>query len=37
VGDEWQELVVITRRGDLYEEKKALPVRFVPMTGTVRE
>jgi len=37
VGDEWQELVVITRRGDEYEEKKVLPVRFVPMTGTVRE
>jgi len=37
VGDEWQELVVITRRGDRFEEKRVLPVRFVPMTGEVRE
>jgi len=37
VGDDWQELVVITRRGESFEEKKVLPVRFVPMTGTVRE
>jgi len=37
VGDDWQELVVITRRGDSFEEKKVLPVRFVPMTGAVRE
>ena len=33
VGDEWQELVVVTRRGDRFEEKRVLPVRFVPMTG----
>jgi len=37
VGDEWQELVVVTRTGDAFEEKQVLPVRFVPMTGTVRE
>jgi protein-L-isoaspartate(D-aspartate) O-methyltransferase len=37
VGDEWQELVVVTRRGDLFEEKQVLPVRFVPMTGKVRQ
>jgi protein-L-isoaspartate(D-aspartate) O-methyltransferase len=37
VGDEWQELVVITRRGDRFEEKHVLPVRFVPMTGKVRQ
>jgi len=37
VGDEWQELVVVTRTGDAFEEKRVLPVRFVPMTGTVRE
>ncbi len=37
VGDEWQELVVVTRRGDRFEEKKVLPVRFVPMTGRVRQ
>ncbi len=37
VGDEWQELVVVTRRGERFEEKRVLPVRFVPMTGRVRE
>jgi protein-L-isoaspartate(D-aspartate) O-methyltransferase len=37
VGDEWQELVVVTRRGDRFEEKQVLPVRFVPMTGKVRQ
>jgi protein-L-isoaspartate(D-aspartate) O-methyltransferase len=36
VGDEWQELVVVTRRGDRFEEKRVLAVRFVPMTGEVR-
>jgi protein-L-isoaspartate(D-aspartate) O-methyltransferase len=37
VGDEWQELIVVTRRGDRFETKQVLPVRFVPMTGEVRE
>ena len=37
VGDEWQELVVITRRADRFEERRVLPVRFVPMTGKVRQ
>jgi protein-L-isoaspartate(D-aspartate) O-methyltransferase len=37
VGDEWQELVVVTRRGDRFEKKRVLPVRFVPMTGEVRQ
>ena len=37
VGDDWQELVVVTRRGDRFEEKRVLPVRFVPMTGEVRQ
>jgi len=37
VGDEWQELVVVTRRGTRYEERRVLPVRFVPMTGKVRQ
>jgi len=37
VGEEWQELVVVTRRGDRFEEKRVLPVRFVPMTGKVRQ
>ncbi len=37
VGEEWQELVVVTRRGERFEERRLLPVRFVPMTGKVRE
>jgi len=37
VGDEWQELVLVTRRGAHFEEKRVLPVRFVPMTGKVRQ
>ena len=37
VGDDWQELVLVTRRGDRFEERRVLPVRFVPMTGRVRE
>jgi len=36
VGDELQELVVVTRRGAVFEESRVLPVRFVPMTGKVR-
>jgi protein-L-isoaspartate(D-aspartate) O-methyltransferase len=36
VGDEYQELIVLTRKGDRFEEKKVLPVRFVPMTGEAR-
>jgi protein-L-isoaspartate(D-aspartate) O-methyltransferase len=37
VGDENQELVVLTRRGGTFEERRVLPVRFVPMTGEVRK
>jgi protein-L-isoaspartate(D-aspartate) O-methyltransferase len=37
VGDEWQELVLVTRRGKEFDERQVLPVRFVPMTGRVRE
>jgi len=37
VGDESQHLIVITRRGDAFEERNVLPVRFVPMTGRVRQ
>jgi protein-L-isoaspartate(D-aspartate) O-methyltransferase len=37
VGDDWQELVLVTRRGDRFDEKRILPVRFVPMTGKVRQ
>jgi len=36
VGDESQELIVVTRRGVLFDERRVLPVRFVPMTGAVR-
>ena len=37
VGDEAQELVVVTRHGSAYEQQRVLPVRFVPMTGKVRK
>jgi protein-L-isoaspartate(D-aspartate) O-methyltransferase len=37
LGDDWQELVLVTRHGERFEEKRLLPVRFVPMTGAVRE
>jgi protein-L-isoaspartate(D-aspartate) O-methyltransferase len=37
VGDDYQELVLVTRRGSGFEEKRILPVRFVPMTGEVRK
>jgi protein-L-isoaspartate(D-aspartate) O-methyltransferase len=37
VGDELQEIVVVTRHGDRFDERRVLPVRFVPMTGKVRE
>jgi len=37
LGEEWQELVVFTRRGASFEETRVLPVRFVPMTGKVRQ
>ena len=37
VGEDWQELVLLTRRGDRFEQRQVLPVRFVPMTGKVRE
>jgi protein-L-isoaspartate(D-aspartate) O-methyltransferase len=37
VGEEYQELIVLTRKGGRFDEKKVLPVRFVPMTGKVRD
>jgi protein-L-isoaspartate(D-aspartate) O-methyltransferase len=37
VGDEYQELVVVTRAGQAFVERRVLPVRFVPMTGKVRQ
>jgi protein-L-isoaspartate(D-aspartate) O-methyltransferase len=36
VGETFQELIVLTRRGDDWREESVLPVRFVPMTGEVR-
>jgi protein-L-isoaspartate(D-aspartate) O-methyltransferase len=36
VGEDDQELVIVTRRGAVFEERRVLPVRFVPMTGEVR-
>ena len=37
IGEEFQELVVLTRKGSDFVEERVLPVRFVPMTGRVRE
>jgi protein-L-isoaspartate(D-aspartate) O-methyltransferase len=37
VGDAYQELVLLTRQGDRFLERRLLPVRFVPMTGAVRQ
>jgi len=37
VGEETQDLVLVTRHGARFEERRVLAVRFVPMTGKVRE
>ena len=37
VGDVEQELILLTKRGARFEERRVLPVRFVPMTGKVRK
>jgi len=37
VGDEWQELVVLTRDGKDIKRRFVTPVRFVPMTGEAEE
>ena len=37
VGDSYQELRVLERRGDELIDKKLIPVRFVPMTGEAQE
>jgi protein-L-isoaspartate(D-aspartate) O-methyltransferase len=37
LGDQDQELIVVTRHGAAYGERRAIPVRFVPMTGKVRK
>ena len=34
---EAQELLVVTRRGACFDERRVLPVRFVPMTGAIRD
>jgi protein-L-isoaspartate(D-aspartate) O-methyltransferase len=36
VGDESQDLILVTRRADRFEERRLIPVRFVPMTGKIR-
>ncbi len=33
VGDRWQELMVVVRTADGFEERRVFPVAFVPMTG----
>jgi len=37
IGDEYQELLLITRQGDEYKRKRLIPVRFVPMTGEIQK
>jgi protein-L-isoaspartate(D-aspartate) O-methyltransferase len=37
VGEDEQELLVVKRRGDVFDESRVLGVRFVPMTGKVRQ
>jgi len=37
VGDWYQELVVLTKRGDGLERRSIFPVRFVPMTGEAQK
>jgi protein-L-isoaspartate(D-aspartate) O-methyltransferase len=38
VGERYQELIVVTRTGrDTWDQHTTIPVRFVPMTGEVRE
>lgn len=36
VGDHVQELRIVTRRGETFEERSVLAVQFVPMTGEIR-
>ena len=36
VGDHVQELRIVTRRGETFEERNVLAVQFVPMTGKIR-
>jgi protein-L-isoaspartate(D-aspartate) O-methyltransferase len=36
LGEAYQELLLVSRSGDRFEERRVLAVRFVPMTGEVR-
>jgi protein-L-isoaspartate(D-aspartate) O-methyltransferase len=36
LGDQAQELVLVTRTGAAFPERRLIPVRFVPMTGQIR-
>lgn len=36
IGEDDQELVLVTRHAERFEQRPLLPVRFVPMTGEVR-
>ncbi len=37
VGEDDQQLMIVTRKGDTFARETVLPVRFVPMTGEIRE
>lgn len=37
LGDASQELILLTRQGDRFQEKRLAPVRFVPMTGEAQQ
>ena len=37
VGDEFQELILVTRKKDNYKRDRLIPVRFVPMTGEAQK
>jgi protein-L-isoaspartate(D-aspartate) O-methyltransferase len=37
VGEQSQELIMATRNGASLEQQRVLPVRFVPMTGKIRD
>jgi protein-L-isoaspartate(D-aspartate) O-methyltransferase len=36
VGSDLQDLVLVTRHGTTFKQRRVLPVRFVPMTGEIR-
>lgn len=37
LGEGWQELIVIYKRKGFLEERRLIPVRFVPMTGEIQK